>query len=109
MAKPEKHVFICTQARPPGHPRGSCSEKGCGEVAETFWFEMQERNLFDRFAVTTTGCIGPCGLGPNMLVYPEGIMYNNVSKADVPAIVEEHLLGGQPVERLFAPADVWGE
>jgi (2Fe-2S) ferredoxin len=107
MPKPQKHVFICSQGRPPGHPRGSCSEKGCAAVAETFWFEMQERNLFDRFAVTTTGCIGPCGIGPNMLVYPEGVMYSGVSKEDVPAIIEEHLLGDQPLQRLLAPADVW--
>lgn len=107
MPKPEKHVFLCQQARPAGHPRGSCSERGCAEVGETFWSEMQERNLFGRFAVTNTGCFGPCGLGPNILVYPDGVLYTGVSKEDVPAIIEEHLLGGKPVERLLAPADVW--
>ena len=107
MPKPEKHVFLCQQARPAGHPRGSWSERGCAEVGETFWFEMQERNLFGRFAVTNTGCFGPCGLGPNILVYPDGVMYTGVTKEDVSAIIEEHLLGGQPVERLLAPADVW--
>ena len=69
---------------------------------------MTERNLFGRFAVTTTGCIGPCGMGPNILVYPEGVMYNGVTKEDIPAIIEEHLLGGTPVERLKAGDDVWG-
>ncbi len=107
MPKPEKHVFLCQQARPAGHPRGSCSERGCAEVGETFWFEMQERNLFGRFAVTNTGCFGPCGLGPNILVYPDGVLYTGVSKDDVSAIIEEHLLGGTPVERLLAPAEVW--
>jgi (2Fe-2S) ferredoxin len=108
MPKPEKHVFICTQSRPPGHPRGSCAEKGCGEMAETFWFEMQERDLFGRFAVTSTGCIGPCGVGPNVLIYPEGVMYSGVTKADVPTIIEQHLLNDTPVESLLAPADMWG-
>lgn len=108
MPKPEKHIFICTQGRPPGHPRGSCQERGCAAIGENFWFEMTERNLFGRFAVTTTGCIGPCGMGPNILVYPEGVMYNGVTKEDIPAIIEEHLLGGTPVERLKAGDDVWG-
>jgi len=45
--------------------------------------------------------------GPNILVYPEGILYNNVTKADVTEIFDEHLLGGNPVERLKAPADIW--
>ena len=108
MPKPEKHVFICTQARPPGHPRGSCQEKGCAEIAESFWFEMQERDLFSRFAVTQTGCIGPCGVGPNVLIYPEGVMYSGVGKDDVKAIVEQHLLNGEVVDSLLAPADMWG-
>jgi (2Fe-2S) ferredoxin len=76
-------------------------------VAETFWFEMQERNLFDRFQVTNTGCFGPCGLGPNVLVYPDGVLYVGVKKEDVATLIEEHLLGGKPLERLLAPADVW--
>ncbi len=108
MPKPEKHVFICTQSRPPGHPRGSCAEKGCAEMAEAFWGEMQARDLFGRFAVTSSGCIGPCGVGPNVLIYPEGVMYSGVTKADVPAIIEQHLLGGNTIESLLAPEDVWG-
>lgn len=107
MAKPEKHVFVCTQARPPGHPRGSCSERGCAAVGETFWAEMEKRNLFGKIAVTSSGCFGPCNLGPNLLVYPEGVMYCGVSKEDVTEIIEKHLLGNEPVERLLAPADVW--
>lgn len=107
MPKPEKHIFICTQARPSGHPRGSCTEKGCTGIGEEFWFELQERNLFGRFAVTTTGCIGPCGVGPNVLVYPDGVMYSNIKKDDVKKIIEGHLLGGEPVTELMAPPDLW--
>jgi (2Fe-2S) ferredoxin len=33
-------------------------------------------------------------------VYPEGVWYANVKPEDVPEIVERHLVGGQPVERL---------
>ncbi len=107
MPKPKKHIFICTQGRPEGHPRGSCAEKGCAAIAETFWFEMQERDLFDQYQVTTSGCIGPCGTGPNMLIYPEGVMYTGLTKEDVPNIIESHLLNDQTVEHLVAPADVW--
>ena len=107
MAKPEKHVFVCMQARPQGHPRGSCSERGCQTVGETLWAEMEKGKLFGKIAVTTSGCFGPCNLGPNMLVYPEGVMYTGVSKEDIPEIIEQHLLGGNPVERLLAPEDIW--
>lgn len=107
MPRPEKHVFVCSQQRPPGHPRGSCAEKGCREVVDEFYLQLQSRQCLDRVAVTVTGCIGPCGTGPNVLVYPEGVMYGGVRKEDVSAIFEEHLLGGTPVERLKVPADIW--
>jgi (2Fe-2S) ferredoxin len=107
MPKPEKHVFVCVQSRPPGHPRSSCGEHGCADVFEEFLYQLQQRNCFDKVAITNTGCLGPCGHGPNVLVYPEGVMYANVSKDDVNAIYEEHLLGGTPVERLLMAEDIW--
>lgn len=70
-------------------------------------FQFQQRQCFDKVAVTPCGCIGPCGQGPNVLVYPEGVFYTAVTKEDVAAIFDEHLLGDRPVERLRAPADMW--
>ncbi len=34
-------------------------------------------------------------------------MYGSVTKEDVGAIFDEHLLGDMPVERLKVPADLW--
>lgn len=107
MAKPAKHVFVCNQARPAGHPRGSCQAKGGNEIVQAFWQQTQTRNLWDKFAVTYSGCLGPCDSGPNVLVYPEGVLYSNVSKDDVATIIDEHLLGGNVVDRLKAPEGVW--
>jgi (2Fe-2S) ferredoxin len=107
MPKPERHVFICSQSRPEGHPRGSCGQKGCGEVLEEFMRQWMQRQCLAQVLVTSSGCIGPCSMGPNVLVYPEGIMYGNVTKADVGEIFDEHLLGGKVVERLKAPSDIW--
>jgi (2Fe-2S) ferredoxin len=36
-----------------------------------------------------------------VVVYPEGVWYGGVKVEDVPAIVDEHLVGGKPVERLL--------
>ena len=108
MPKPERHVFVCVQNRPAGHPRGSCGARGCGEVYEEFMIQQQMRNLFPRVMVTNAGCLGPCNMGPNVLVYPEGIMYGNVTKDDVLEIITEHLEGGRPVERLFMHPEIWG-
>lgn len=108
MPKPEKHVFVCTQARPMGHPRSSCAEKNAAEVMEEFLWQLQQRDAFNRVQVTATGCMGPCSEGPTVLVYPEGIMYGGVKKEDVSAIFDEHLLGDKPVERLFMSKEFWG-
>jgi len=108
MSKPEKHVFVCSQTRPAGHPRGCCAQKGGNDLVQAFWKELQQRNLYDKIAVTYSGCLGPCDGGPNVVVYPDGVMYSKVTKDDVTAIFDEHLLGGQPVERLQCPPTVWG-
>jgi (2Fe-2S) ferredoxin len=108
MPQPSQHVFVCAQRRDPGHPRGSCFQNDCDEVMNAFLAEVQKRNLFDPVAVTNTGCLGPCGFGASVLVYPEGVMYGKVTKDDVPAIIDQHLLGGMPVERLKVPPFIWG-
>ena len=107
MPRPEKHVFVCMQNRPEGHPRPACAHKNCAEVAEEFYSQLQQTQQFDKIQVTTTGCLGPCGEGPSVLVYPEGIMYGRVSKQDVAEIFSEHLQNDRPVERLKVPAEVW--
>jgi len=107
MPRPEKHVFICTQARPPGHPRSSCADHGCAGLYEEFLWQLQQRDLFAKVAVTATGCLGPCSEGPNVLVYPEGVMYAKVGKDDVDEIVEQHLVQDRPVERLLMTEEFW--
>ena len=107
MSRPQKHVFVCAQSRPPNHPRGSCAAKGSADVLQGFWQALQKRNLYDQIAVTFAGCIGPCQNGVNVLVYPEGVLYSNVTSADVDVIMDEHLLGNKPVAHLMAPASDW--
>lgn len=108
MPKPKKHVFICVQIRPAGHEKGSCTERGCQPVVEEFVRQLALRNLKDTIAITTTSCLGPCRYGPNVLVYPDGVMYGKMTQEDVAVIFEEHLIGDKPVERLRVPEAVWG-
>lgn len=107
MPRPIKHVFVCGQMRPPGHPRGSCQEKGSQAVMMEFSQQFETKGLWGKYALTNAGCLGLCDQGPAVLVYPEGVMYGKVTKEDVAAIIDEHLLGNQPVERLKTPAELW--
>ncbi len=107
MTKPQKHVFVCVQNRPPEHPRGSCASRGGDEVIREFAQQFDQKGLFGQFQLTSTGCLGPCDSGANLLVYPEGVMYAGVKAADVSEIIDEHLLQDKPVERLLMSADLW--
>jgi (2Fe-2S) ferredoxin len=107
MPKPAKHVFVCAQARPPGHPRGSCAQLGCAAVLQTFAQQFDQGQLHGQFMLTSTGCLGACDHGPTVVVYPEGVMYARVQPEDVAEIVSGHLQNDTPVERLLAPEAVW--
>ena len=106
MAPPyERHVFVCTNRRPEGDPRGCCAGKGSEEVRALFKEELERRGLKGRVRANAAGCLDTCALGVSVVVYPEGVWYGRVTKEDVATIVEEHLVGGRPVERLRMPFD----
>jgi (2Fe-2S) ferredoxin len=92
-------VLVCTAK--------SCAANGSEAVLEAFRAQlMAEHLLFFKGNPTgdvqciTCGSVGFCAIGPAVLVYPDGIWYAHVTPADVPEIIESHLKGGVPVERL---------
>lgn len=98
-----RHVFVCTGK--------SCTKVGSQEVKEAFVRELEARNLrYGKISkgrnpegpilLTDCGSVGFCSIGTAVLVYPEGIWYAQVRAADVPEIIEEHLINGRIVERL---------
>jgi len=97
------HVFVCTNQRPPGHPKGSCVERGCNEVFQKLAELVEQRELFETVKVNRTDCLGPCRAGPTMVVYPGNTWYAGVRGEDVAEIVQSHLVDGKPVTRLLLP------
>ncbi len=93
------HVYLCTQEKPdPKAP--SCTNRGSKEVLDALRAELAKNGLDDEVQVTSSGSLGLCTRGPNMVVYPEGVWYSGVQKTDVPEIVREHFKNNRPVERL---------
>jgi (2Fe-2S) ferredoxin/precorrin-6B methylase 2 len=92
------HVYVCIQEKPEGVP--CCSSRGSKELLEALRREVGKQGLSDDVQITTSGSIGLCQWGPNLIVYPEGTWYSGVTVADVPEIVAEHFKSGRPVERL---------
>jgi len=65
------------------------------------------QDLLGEVQVLETSRIGdPYRLGPDMLVYPEGVHYANISVDDIPYLVEEHFLKGRVVEKFRAQEKV---
>lgn len=94
------HVFVCENRRPDADQRGSCLARGADAVRQAFKEELARRGLKGEVRANGAGCLDACAFGPAVVVYPEGVWYGRVTAADVPEIVERHLVGGQPVERL---------
>lgn len=109
MPKPKHHVLICANQRPEGHPKGSCAQKNAMSVWQKFADVQAARNMFDKVLISgVRSCLGPCQMGPIVVVYPEGVWYGGVQPADVEEIYDSHFTNGKPVERLVIPDAYWG-
>ena len=87
------HMLMCAGT--------ACVSQGCLKIMERLKQELKNRGLDEEVKVVITGCNGFCAEGPIMVVYPEGIFYGKLKPEDVSLIVEEHILKGRPVPKLF--------
>ena len=100
MQRFDKHIFICENKRPEGHPKGCCADKGSSEIKELFKKRLKELGLSATVRANTAGCLDACEYGVTVVVYPEQIWYGKVSLNDVEEILQEHIIKNRPVERL---------
>jgi len=107
MAKFEKHIFICTNQRPEGNPRGCCNPTGNAELQRIFKAKLAERGISGKkVRANKSGCLEQCEVGPTVVVYPDAVWYGGVTPADVDEIIDSNNIGGRPVERLIIPDSI---
>jgi (2Fe-2S) ferredoxin len=99
----QRHVFVCTNERPDGHPKGCCKAKGGNEVRDELKKALGERGLKKLVRANNAGCLDQCEHGVTVVVYPEQVWYGHVTVEDIPELIEKHLIGGEVVERLMIP------
>ena len=96
----KKHVLVCTA--------NHCTQKGANDVAGRLRLDIIRRGLNAEILVNNCGTIDLCDIGPNLVVYPDNVIYAGVTVKDLPEVIE-HLKGGPVVERLVLNRDAPGE
>ena len=100
MAYYERHIFVCVNERDPDNPRGCCKHKGSEQVRARLKSELALRGLKGKVRANKAGCLDRCEHGVTVVVYPEQVWYGGVTVDDVDEIIDRHVIGGEPVERL---------
>ncbi len=83
-----KHLFVCIGP--------DCCKARAGELT---WDYIKKRTANCGVDVmrTKAGCFRICKGGPVMVVYPDGIWYGEVTPNRFERILQQHIVGGQPV------------
>ena len=94
----EKHVFFCVNRRENGED--CCSNHDAAAMRTRAKEKIKSLGLDGRIRINSAGCLGRCGEGPVIVVYPEETWYTYVDEEDIDEIIDSHLVGNHAVERL---------
>ncbi|RJQ45083.1 MAG: (2Fe-2S) ferredoxin domain-containing protein [Nitrospiraceae bacterium] len=81
------HIFVCTYDRK--REKKSCADHDVKTVRDRLKQEIADRGWKKQVRVSQSGCLGPCDLGPNVMVYPQKIWFSGVTPSDIGKIISK--------------------
>ena len=79
------HVFVCTNDR--GGERRSCADNNSQLIKSKLKDAVNESGWKGKIRISTSGCMGLCAKGPNVMIYPQKVWFSEVFPDDLDEIV----------------------